>query len=126
VSTRLPSSADRRPSHDDERIAEVKLLFSQQGCKMFAPRRLGSGKDLSQPETWVVRYVGNDVYGIYGAVDAYGTGRTPLHATGDAWANFQAEQRLAHDGRLLHRGLGRRPTNTSTSQSNSRSAQSAQ
>lgn len=90
---------------------------------MFAPRRLGSAKDLSQPETWVVRYVGNDVYGIYGAVDAYGTGRRPLDATEDAWANFRAEQRLAQDGRLLHGALGWRPTNASTSQSNSRSAQ---
>ena len=66
---------------------------------MFAPRRLGSGKRPSQPETWVVRYVGNDVYGTHGAVDAYGTGRTPLAATEDAWANFQTEQRLAQAAR---------------------------
>ena len=70
---------------------------------MFAPRRMGSGKRLSQPESWVVRYVGNDVYGTYGAVDAYGTGGTPLAATEDAWANFQTEQRLAQDTRLLDR-----------------------
>ena len=70
---------------------------------MFGPRRLDRGKRLSRPETWIVRYVGNDVYGTYGAVDAYGTGGTPLAATADAWASFQAEQRLAQDTRLLDR-----------------------
>jgi hypothetical protein len=94
VSAGLPLNADRRPSLSDGRIAEINLLFSEQGCKMFAPRRLGDGKGAqSQPEAWVVRYVGEDLYGAYGAVDAYGTGGTPLEAAEDAWANFQAEQR---------------------------------
>ncbi len=68
---------------------------------MFAPRRLGGGKDVSEPGKWVVRYVGKDVYGRPSAVDAYGIGGTPLEATEDAWANFQAEQRLGQDSRQL-------------------------
>ena len=86
MSARLPFDARRRPNPDEERIAEIKLLFSEQGCKMFAPRRFGGSKDLSEPGTWVVRYAHVD-----GAVDAYGTGGTPLEATEDAWGNFRAE-----------------------------------
>jgi hypothetical protein len=84
VSARLPFDARRRPNPDEERIAEIKLLFLEQGCKMFAPRRFGGSKDLSG--TWVVRYVRD-----HGAVDAYGTGGTPLEATEDAWGHFPAE-----------------------------------
>lgn len=29
-----------------------------------------------------------DLYGVYGALDAYGTGGTPLDAAEDAWVNF--------------------------------------
>lgn len=86
MSARLPFDARRRPNPDEERIAEIKLLFSEQGCKMFAPRRFGGSKDLSEPGTWVVRYAR-----VYGAVDAYGTGGTPLEATEDAWGNFRGE-----------------------------------
>ncbi|MGZ4314252.1 MAG: hypothetical protein ACXVRK_00670 [Gaiellaceae bacterium] len=82
----------RGPNPDDERVAEIKLLFSERGCKMFAPRRLGGSKNLFEPVTWVVRYAGKDLYGVCGAVDAYGIGRTPLDAAEDAWVNFQAEQ----------------------------------
>jgi hypothetical protein len=93
VSARFPFDARRRPNPDEERIAEIKLLFAEQGCKMFAPRRLGGGKDLSEPATWVVRYVRKDVFLVYSAVDANGTGGTPLDATEDAWANFQGRAR---------------------------------
>jgi hypothetical protein len=53
---------------------------------MFPPRRFGGSKDLPEPGTWVVRYAR-----VYGAVDAYGTGGTPLEATENAWGNFRAE-----------------------------------
>lgn len=97
--------ARRGPNPDDERIAEIKLLFSEQGCNMFAPRRLGSGKNLFEPGTWVVRYAGKDLYGVYGALDAYATGGTPLDAAEDAWVNFQAEQRLRTDSAEAPRAL---------------------
>jgi hypothetical protein len=84
VSARFPFDARRQPNPDDERVAEIKLLSSQRGCTMFAPRRLGGGIDVSEPGKWVVRYVGKDVYGRPSAVDAYGIGGTPLEATEDA------------------------------------------
>ena len=105
VSAPFPRVARRRPNPDDERIAEIKLLFSERGCKMFAPRRLGSGKNLFEPGTWVVRYSGKDLYGVYGALDAYGTGGTPLDAAEDAWVNFQAEQRAQTDSAEARRAL---------------------
>ena len=105
MSAPSPRLARRGPNPDDERIAEIKLLFSEQGCKLFAPRRLGGGKNLFGPGTWIVRYAGKDLYGVYGALDAYGTGRTPVDAAEDAWVNFQAERRAKTDSAEAHRAL---------------------
>jgi hypothetical protein len=105
VSAPSPRVAHRGPNPDDERIAEIKLLFSEQGCKMFAPRRLEGGKNSLEPRTWIVRYAGKDLYGVYGALDAYGTGRTPVDAAEDAWVNFHAERRAKTDSAEAPRAL---------------------
>jgi hypothetical protein len=103
VSAGFPSDARRGPDDpDEERIAEIKLLFSEQGCKMFAPRQLRRGDSTG---TWVVRYVRKEVYGD--VMDVCGTGVTALEATEDALAKFQADQRKGQISRLLEdRPLG--------------------
>jgi len=80
----------RQPTVDEERIAETRLLFSEQGYKMLGPRRVGDGKDLTDQVGWSAPYVAAEVGG--GAVAA-GSGRTPLEAAENAWAKFQANQR---------------------------------
>jgi hypothetical protein len=75
------------PPRDEERIAQVRLLFLERGFKMYSPRRLGGRKDTMEPACWVVRYART---GVYGAASAYGVGSTPLEATENAWTEFQA------------------------------------
>jgi hypothetical protein len=77
-------------SPDEKRIAEIRLLFSDKGYKMGGPSRLGDGTDLAEPVEWVVRYVHKDVSG---RAPASGLGGTPLEATENAWAKFQAKER---------------------------------
>jgi len=80
----------RRPTVDEERIEEIRLLFSEQGYKILGPRPVGDGKDLTEQVGWSAPYVAAEVGG--GAVAA-GSGRTPLEAAENAWAKFQANQR---------------------------------
>lgn len=75
---------------DQERLAEIRRLFSEREQIMCTPRLLGGRRRAVAQECWVVRYARR---GVRGAPSSYGIGSTPIEAAENALAHFQAEWR---------------------------------